>query len=115
MNELKNQLELYLGAYYSEAPVSANYPYAVFDITLNSKDDERNACTLEVNVWDKNQYYSRAEKMADDITRLLDGSIKLSDEVLFYCYTGSRDHVLDEDKQIKRIRMQFELYFYERS
>lgn len=115
MLELKNQLEVYLGAYYSEAPENATYPYAVFDISILSKEDNRNNCTLEINVWDKNRYYSRAENMADDISKLLDGSIKLSDELLFYCYDGSRDHVLDEDKQIKRIRMQFELYFYERS
>lgn len=115
MLELKNQLEVYLGAYYSEAPTNATYPYSVFDITINSKDDNKYSCTLEINVWDKNQYYSRAEELADRTSKLLDGTIKLSDEVLFYCFEGSRDHVLDEDKQIKRIRMQFELYFYERS
>ncbi|MBQ0112229.1 MAG: hypothetical protein KBT03_03775 [Bacteroidales bacterium] len=115
MRKLKDELELYLGAYYSEAPVDATYPYNVFDIEVTSKNDNKYNAILEVNVWDKNKYYSRAEAEADKIEHLLDGAISLSDDVLFYCFDGSRQHVLDEDKQIKRIRMQFELYFYERS
>lgn len=115
MRELKDELELFLGAYYSEAPEGAAYPYAVFDVNVLSVDDARNSCTLEINVWDKGAYYSRAEQMADDIEKKVDGEISLSDDLLFYAYKGSREHILDEDKQIKRIRMQFELYFYERS
>lgn len=115
MRKLKDELELYLGAYYSEAPKNAAYPYSVFDVDIISKEGERYSAILEINIWDKNEYYSRAEEEADRMERLVDGEVSLSDDVLFYCYTDSRQHVLDDDKQIKRIRMQFSLFFYERS
>lgn len=115
MRKLKDELELFLGAYYSEAPEKAAYPYAVFDVNVYSNDDGRSNATLEINVWDENAYYSRAEKLADEIEEKVDGEISLSDDLLFYVYKGSREHVVDDDKRIKRIRMQFDLYFYERS
>lgn len=111
---LKDELEEYLGAYYMEAPEHAKYPYAVFELNRLSENDERQAIILEINVWDKHKYYSRAEEMMDTIEGLLHGTYELSNSDIFYCYNGARQPIPDDDKQIKRIREQFELYYYER-
>ena len=111
---LKDELEDYLGAYYMEAPEGATYPYAVFELNRLSENDERQAILLEINVWDKHRYYSRAEEMMDTIEKNLHGYGQLSNDDIFYCFNGSRKPIPDEDKQIKRIREQFELYYYER-
>ena len=111
---LKDELEDYLGAYYMEAPEGATYPYAVFELNRLSENDERQAILLEINVWDKHRYYSRAEEMMDTIEKNLHGYGQLSNDDIFYCFNGSRQAIPDEDKQIKRIREQFELYYYER-
>lgn len=111
---LKDELEDYLGAYYLEAPENAQYPYAVFELTRLTEDYERQAIILEINVWDKHKYYSRAEEMMDTIEGLLHGTYELSNSDIFYVFNGARQNVPDDDKQIKRIREQFELYYYER-
>lgn len=114
MKKLKDELEEYIGAFYNEAPKEAKYPYGVFGLRRLGTEDERQRFVLEVNVWDKSPYYSRAEAMMDEIEEKLDGCLSLSDDTLFYCYIGAREPVEDKDKSIKRIREQFELYCYER-
>ena len=110
---LKDELEEYLSAYYMEAPEDAQYPYAVFELNRLTENYERQAMILEVNVWDKHKYFSRAEAKMDDIEKLLHGYFELTNHDVFYCFNGSRMAVPDDDKQIKRIREQFELYYYE--
>ena len=114
MRLLKDELEEYLGAYYMEAPEDAKYPYAVFELNRLSEDYERQSYILEVNVWDSHKYYSRAEAKMDDIEKLLHGYFQLSNNDVFYVFNGSRQSIPDDDKAIKRIREQFELYLYER-
>ena len=114
MRLLKDELEDYLGAYYMEAPESATYPYAVFELRRMVEDYERQSIILEVNVWDKHRYYSRAEEMMDTIEGLLHGTYELSNNDIFYVFNGNRQNIPDDDKDIKRIREQFELYYYER-
>ena len=111
---LKDELADYLGAYYMEAPEDAEYPYAVFELNRLSEDYERQSVILEINVWDSHKYYSRAEATMDDIEAKLHGHFQLSNNDVFYVFNGSRQPVPDDDKDIKRIREQFELYYYER-
>lgn len=111
---LKDELEEYLGAYYVEAPEDAEYPYVVFELNRLSEDYDRQAYLLEVNVWDKHKYYSRAEAKMDELEGILNGCYELSTKDLFYVFNGQRQVVPDDDKQIKRVREQFELYLYER-
>ena len=114
MRLLKDELEEYLGAYYMEAPQDAQYPYAVFELRRMSEDYERQSIILEINVWDSHRYYSRAEEMMDTIEKNLHGYFQLSNNDIFYVFNGNRQNVPDDDKDIKRIREQFELYYYER-
>ena len=114
MRLLKDELEEYLSAYYMEAPENAEYPYAVFELNRLSQDYERQSVLLEVDVWDKHKYYSRAEAKMDEIEAKLHGFFELTNNDVFYVFNGSRQPVPDDDKQIKRIRETFELYYYER-
>lgn len=114
MRLLKDELEEYLGAYYMEAPEDAKYPYAVFELNRLSEDYDRQSYLLEINVWDEHKYYSRAEATMDEIEQKLNGCFELSDNNLFYVFNGNRQPIPDDDKRIKRIREQFELYLYER-
>lgn len=114
MRKLREELEEYITSYYNEAPEDAAYPYSVFSLRRIGTEDERQRYILEINVWDRNQYYSRADEMMDKMEEKLDGCLSLSDDTLFYCYKGEREPVTDKDKSIKRIREQFELYCYER-
>lgn len=111
---LSKELEKLTGAYCEEAPQKIAFPYAVFSARRLNETDERQAYILEINVWDQHPYYSRAEGMMDDLERKLHKCNQLTDRYLIRIFRGQRQNVPDQDKDLKRVREQFEMYVYER-
>lgn len=117
-NELNKAIVSYLkanniNAIDNEAIGNENYPYAVISTTRLNANDCISNWTLEINVWDKNHYYSRSETIADDIEKLLDfKTMKVGDN--FVCmFKAGKMNIPDTDKAIKRVRTQFDLKIYE--
>lgn len=113
-SELKRELEQLTGAYYERAPQEATYPYAVFSARRTGEIDGRQAYVMEINVWDQHQHYSRAENIMDGMERKLHQRNCLTDRYLIRIFRGPRQTVEDPDRDIKRVREQFEMYIYER-
>lgn len=111
---LKQVIEELTGAYYEEAPEGIAYPYAVFSMRRISESDGRQSYSLEINAWDQYAYYSRVENMMDALEKKLHQTNRLTEEYLIRIFKGARQNVPDQDKSIKRVREQFELYVYER-
>lgn len=111
---LEKELEQLTGAYCEAAPKDTPYPYAVFSVRRSTETDERQAYILEINVWDQHQYYSRAESVMDELENKLHRCNHLTDRYLIRIFRGPRQNVPDPDKDIKRVREQFEMYVYER-
>ena len=101
-------------AYEMEAPDNANYPYIVFEPRRISVVDYIENFVLEINVWDKNKTYNRVDGITDKIEKALDHEHNLNKKKLGVFYKGNRQPVLDEDKQIKRVREQFDMIVIER-
>lgn len=100
--------------YPDEAPQSATYPYAVISGRRLTIDDSISNWVIEVNVWDKNKYNSRAEAKADAIEKVLDfHRFAFSNGNLVCLYKAQRDDILDTDETIKRVRIQFSTTVYE--
>jgi len=100
-------------AYDNEAPTEAIYPYAVVSTKRLNADDSISKWIVEINVWDKNKYYSRSESLMDEIDKELDfKNMKLSS--CFLClFKAQRDNIPDSDKTIKRVQTQFDMTIYE--
>ncbi len=111
---LSKELERLTRAFCEEAPKDIPYPYAVFSAKRINEMDGRQAYSLEINVWDRHQYYSRAENMMDELESKLHRCNHLTDGFLIRIFRGQRQNVPDQDREIKRIREQFEMYVYER-
>jgi len=102
-----------INVYDNEAPQEANYPYAVVTSKRLTIDDNISKWIVEVNVWDKNKYYSRAEATMDSIEKELDFKRLLSGSNFLCLFKAQRDNVEDSDKSIKRVRTQFDMTVYE--
>lgn len=101
-------------AYPDEAPESATYPYAVISGRRLTIEDNISNWMIEVNVWDKNKYNSRAEAKADAIERVLDYyKLTLADGSLVRFFKANRDDILDPDETIKRVKVDFTTTIYE--
>ena len=90
---LKRELEAMTGAYYEEAPTGAGYPYKVFSARRLPDSEGRQNFVLEVNVWDQNEFYSRAESMMDDLEKKLHRCNHMADGILIRIFRGSRQNV----------------------
>lgn len=111
---LDKELEQLIGAYPEEAPKDATYPYKVFSTKRLSETDEKQIYSLEINVWDQHRYYSRAESIMDELEHKLHRCNHLTEKYLIRIFKGQRQNVVDPDKEIKRVREQFEMQVYER-
>jgi len=97
----------------NEATNGEQYPYAVITTSRLNVDDNISNWDLEINVWDKNKFYSRVETIADDIEKLLDFTQIKSDDNLLCIFKSQKSNVTDSDPAIKRVRLQFGLKIYE--
>lgn len=109
---LKRELEALTGAYYEEAPEGAEYPYMVFSERRLSDSEGKQIFSLEINVWDQSEYYSRAEGMMDALEEKLHRCNHMTDKFLIRIFRGSRQNVPDPDRTIKRVREQFEMQVF---
>lgn len=111
---LISELKALTGGYSEEAPNNAAYPYNVFSVNRISEENGIQTYNLEINVWDDNQYYSRADSYMDDLEKKLHGINHLTEKILIQIWKGQRRHIPDQDKQIKRVREIFEMKVCER-
>lgn len=115
MKELRKQIQGILkticnNVYYENG--AQFYPYVVFEISELAYEAGKHSCQLEINVINKGEDTTVVEQIADDIEGMLD-SYSYNDTLLqFRTFKGSRKIVREEDKQIKRRRLLFELYYY---
>ena len=93
--------------FYRRATDTALYPYVVYTI-----EDIFGAKMLKVDIWDKDSSTLRIETIADSIETLKDEIIKSENHTVILYYNEDRQWVDDEDKQIQRINLSFELRYY---
>lgn len=96
--------------YYLNFPKPATYPYAVFELRELSSVDGRTSYTLEVDL--VSQDIKVTNNMADAAQDALDHDAVLTSKLFFHAYRARRYAVVEEDKNIQRIHLQMDLYYY---
>ena len=99
--------------YYEEAPDTHPYPYVVYELSELSHDSGRTLIQLEVNVIDHGDSTSVAEALADDIQDALHKLYYIDTSIQFSSYKNQRNTVKEDDKQIIRRRLLFEIHLHE--
>ena len=100
--------------YYEDAPPEANFPRIVFDLNCFFSGD-RSDYSLEINVWDRSSDTAAVDALADACVKLLDRRSDLTDTLHYRIYRATRNKVADPDPALRRRRLTFDLYAYERS
>ena len=102
-------------SYYQRADKEAKYPYSVFDIRRIGCDNGIGKYVLEVNCWDHYDTNSRVVTMMEDIEKAVHKQHIMTENGSMIIYKGNWDPVEDNDKDIKRVREQFEMQVVGRS
>ena len=123
-NDLKELVQTKLktltpNVYHEIANEKKLYPHIVFTFRrIDLQDLSRQDYILEVDVWDKlsgtNQSTQTIDNLADSVEKLLQAENLPQDYILPTFYLIDRQNVLDEDKQIRHRKIQFQVQNYER-
>lgn len=100
--------------YFSQADADASLPYLVYIINEISCEYGLTLCELEVNAVDYGKDTSVCDALADTVQTELDQWLYIDDDVEFTVYRDRRQIVTEEDRNIIRRRMTFEVRMHER-
>ena len=90
------------------------YPYIVADSSnINTQLYPRVDVDLVLNIWDKSQNYIKVNEIADIIQSALNRNSKVADDITATFYLNIRKNVDDEDKELKRVYMLFDVEIYQ--
>lgn len=90
------------------------YPYVVIDSSnISTQLYPRIDVDLELNIWDKNQNYVKVNEIADIIQSALNRTSKVADNITATFYLNTRKNMDDEDKELKRVYMLFDVEIYQ--
>ena len=100
--------------YYDQAPDNATFPYVVFDLLELTHEDGRTLMEMEVNILDYGTSTTTAEDIADELQSMLHKADYINAYIQYSIYRGLRQKVEEEDKQLIRRRLTFEIHMHER-
>nr|DAL46933.1 MAG TPA_asm: hypothetical protein [Caudoviricetes sp.] len=90
------------------------YPYVVMDSSnISTQLYPRVDVDLTLNIWDKSQNYIKVNEIADIIQSALNRNSKVADNITATFYLNTRKNVDDEDKELKRVYMLFDVEIYQ--
>lgn len=90
------------------------YPYIVMDSSnISTQLYPRVDVDLALNIWDKSQNYIKVNKIADIIQSAFNRNSKVADNITATFYLNIRKNVDDEDKELKRVYMLFDVEIYQ--
>ena len=93
---------------------SSAYPYVVMDSSnISTQLYPRVDVDLVLNIWDKSQNYIKVNEIADIIQSALNRNSKVADNITATFYLNTRKNVDDEDKELKRVYMLFDVEIYQ--
>lgn len=113
---IETQLKtIYNEVYYLQASEDAMYPHCVFFIkSINTGDLSRSDYLLTVDLWDKSLGSYDITAKADEVEDLMKTKNLPQSDILPTIFTNSRKTVVDDDKKIKHLQLDFLVQLYER-
>ena len=99
--------------YHEDKPDNAGYPYLVYESSELTYEYGKTQYQLEVNIVDHGEDSSVVENLSDSTQAALNKYYFINPYIEFTVYKGQRLTVKEEDKQIIRRRMLFEIQLHE--
>lgn len=101
-----------INVYYEEADKNATFPYMVYELKNSPVYLNRDDLILTIDIWDKDNKSERIEIITDNVEKLSNKNRWSEGNTYATLYLTSRVPIRDEDKQIKRRQLTFEVKSY---
>ena len=99
--------------YYEDAPDTNPYPYMVYELNEITYSYGKVLYQLEINVLGYGADTAPIETLADTTQRTLNKYSFINTDIQFTIYQGLRNTIKEEDEQIIRRRLLFEIQLHE--
>lgn len=119
MIKLREQLGKLIGAIHPRASFEGStydmdYPYIVYNLPNSFANGRQEIFNLDVDVWSYGADTTELETITRQVEKGLDMYKYIDENIQFSIYKRNRLNVEDDDKQIKRRKLIFELRYYDR-
>lgn len=98
---------------YETGPKNKAYPYLVFETSELSSSDGKTVYQLEVNIFDSGNETGTIDELADTIQTALHNKFFIDGLIQFVIYKGPRQSPKEDNKDILRRRLLFEVQLHE--
>lgn len=96
--------------YYLNFPKPAKYPYTVFELREIAVNDGQTSYSLEIDVVSNDT--KEVINIADSIQDVFDHREAMTNDFFFHSYRARRYAMVEDDKNIQRIHLSMDLFFY---
>lgn len=119
MNELRTALNSLLRlhhprVYYQNAPNTAKFPYIVYNLPNSFDNEQQEVFNLDVDVWAMGSDTTEIETLSGSLWKDLNGHHHIDANIQFTTYRASRLTLEDDNPDIKRRKLIFELRYLDR-
>ena len=98
---------------YGTGPKKKIYPYVVFELSELGFSDGKTTYQLEVNAVDSGDDTQPIDDLSDNIQKKLHKECFINEDIQFTAYRGARQPVTEDNPDIIRRRMLFEIHLHE--
>jgi len=112
--ELRNQIGISLKPCFPDGRIShrrsadPTIPRGTFEIKTVGT-----AKQLEINIWDEGTNTAAVEEIADNVEENINFLTFTNDKFMFFCHLTGRQYIDDPDKNVIRLRLQYNLIYHE--
>jgi len=119
MIELKQALyelleSVHARVYHKKANDQAVFPYLVYSISNSLVNGDQETFIMDVDVWDDDPDTTSIDTISDAVWKKLHKHHHLDDDIQFSIYRQTRFSVEDDDNRLGRIKMTFEIKYFDR-
>lgn len=107
-NEVLKAIKPYYD-YFSKASGTATYPYRVLTIQTQRSEGSVQVLPIAIDYWDKHQTDYRIQEMVEQDCESLDGQSFMTGGIGFHAFCTSVIPLEDPERDIRRIRVTFDL------
>lgn len=101
--------------YYQQATDKAQFPYIVYNLPNSFDNEQQEVFSLDVDIWSMGADTTDIEVLAGRLWKVLNGYYHIDTNIQFTTHRATRLVLEDDNPDIKRRKLIFELRYFDRN
>lgn len=101
--------------YYQKATDKDQFPYIVYNLPNSFDNEQQEVFNLDVDIWDMDADTTTIETLTGQLWKAFNGYYHIDANIQFTTYRANRLTLEDDDSNIKRRKLIFELRYFDRN